>query len=131
MFACVESASGQLAMQQMAPRNINYLAHLAESNKSYYDHFVMGVAQFSGSGVAEANGGQANPMLTVDMGTFGTVSCLSTDGGQSGLPLPNLKPGDRASISGSVGGASTGASMSQITEERKRQPHAAHRNLRS
>ncbi len=100
--------------QQMTPKDINHLAHLWDSNRAYYDHFVMGVARFSGTGVVEANGGQqVYPMLEVDRGNFATVQYLSTDGKQSGFPMPGLKPGDRIIVSGSVGGATTAAGAAE------------------
>jgi len=113
-------ASGAATAQQMTPKDINYLAHLSDSNRPYYEHFVIGVARFSGIGVVESNGGQANPMLTVDMGAFGKASCMSTNGQQSGLPLPNLRPGDKVSISGSVGGAATGESITRLTQKKEK-----------
>lgn len=113
-LAAVLAAPTVAISQQMTPKDINYLAHLSDSNRPYYDHFVMGVARFTGTGVVEANGGQqVYPMLEVDMGNFGTVQCLSTNGKQSGLPMPSLKPGDRVNVSGSVGGASTAANAAE------------------
>ena len=110
------AAPGAATAQQFASKDINYLARLWDSNRPYYEHFVMGIARFSGIGVVESNGGQVNPELVVDMGALGTVSCLSTNGKQSGLPVPSLKPGDKVSISGSVGGALTAAAVAEINE---------------
>jgi hypothetical protein len=115
-IAALLAAPCAATAQQFAPKDINYLAHLWDSNPAYFEHFVTGVARFSGVGMVESNGGQTNPELIVDMGAFGTVSCLSTNGQQSGLPLPSLKPGDKASFPGGGGGPPPGAPPCRLSQ---------------
>jgi hypothetical protein len=97
--------------QQFGPKDINYLAHLWDVNRPYYERFITGVATFSGIGVVDSTKDrQGQPQLDVDMGAFGQVECLGYGG-------DNLREGDQVKISGSIEhGPMTAAAAAEINE---------------
>jgi hypothetical protein len=109
--AALLAAPGAAAAQQFAPKDINYLAHLWDVNRAYYEHFIAGVATFSGIGVVDSTKDwQGQPQLDVDMGAFGQVEC-------NGYGGDNLRPGDQIKISGSIEhGPATAAALAEINE---------------
>jgi hypothetical protein len=111
--AVLASPTVSVAQQMMTPKDINYLATMSEMNRPYYESFVLGIARFSGEGTVDSTLDIfGHPYIEVDMGAFGQVDCM-------GVSIPGLKPGDKVSVTGSVGGASTAASVIRTNEDRE------------
>jgi hypothetical protein len=89
----------------MTPKDINYLANLWDSNRAYFEHFVSGIAQFSGTGTVDSTKlRDGSPDLEIDMGVSGQVAC-------QGVSLKSIHPGDRIVVSGSVYWATPASEM--------------------
>jgi hypothetical protein len=90
------------------PNDINYLATLESNNKAYFETNVMGVDQFAGQGVVREVGAVPDPDRVVVDTRQGDVSCLMSN--------PAIHVGDRVFVTGSVGGTTTAAKISEMNE---------------
>src|SRR5271165_1047646 len=94
------------------PRDIGYLAIMAENNPAFFQANIMGVDQFAGSGVVHEIGGNG---IVIDTGP-GDVTCMPPSGTtkRDTESVWRLQVGDRVTVTGSLGSGITAAYKRQV-----------------